>query len=552
LSARENLESILSHEEKRIVDSLKGIELVLPLIEIIRSIDYETYFNRFREDQIKSRTVLEKFQFGWSIPFRILYENLDFEAKVPLFEYDFAAREWIDSLIQHGGSIEISRQLIEMCKARLFSLKEKEKTSFVFHQLTHGVGDEYYEKLSMAYYHSVVEKILKEKINETLIELPVIKEELKSIVDISNNHFIEYKATVKVEAFYRKLGYIMMMTSQIVDDIDESDMFGGIPYKNYLDVVEYGFMASLMHRDCCFSLAEKAPDQVSLRTIFTYHFSFSQFIELLSDYFGWENGKTLQIVSCLTISKENFEYHLSYPGLGPSPYFQISKDVLMRSLNGCQSKPVFFLNRELHRKYPKDFRIARNRRESRFKAQLYDLFQQNQLQCIDQNININTTDIDAVVFDKKKKILALFQLKWQDSFSTSMKERRSRISNMIPKAVRWIDKVEEWIKGNDNKAILNACGIDGNRIEDIHLIVLSRNHVHFTNVELDQRATWGSWFQLIEASAKVKSESESNPILEMVTKLRFYYPEMRREVEGLIVGNAREITFSNCKVRINS
>ena len=212
--------------------------------------------------------------------------------------------------------------------------------------------------------------------------------------------------------------------------------------------------------------------------------------------------------------------------------------------------PVFFLNRELKRKYPKDYQRARNKREARFKAQLYDYFKYDWIQCIEKNIEIGTTDIDAVVFDNRKKVLALFQLKWQDAFSTSMKERRSRISNMIPKSVQWIDKVVTWIQENDQETVLRTCGIDDNRIKDIQLIILSRNHIHFTNNELDDRATWGSWFQLFEASAKVKDKSNSNPIMEIVTKLRFLYPDMRRQVDGMIRVNDAELKFANYNVKI--
>ncbi len=550
MSVIKNLESILNNEEKRIRTLAGGHDLVLSLIELIRSVDFETYAHRITGEQIKSDVPLDKFRFGWSLPFRLLYEEYSYTDQIPLFEYDAEDRGWIDSLIHHSGSIEITRQILEQHKAKLYSLEQESETSFLFRQLSEGIGDEYYEKLSLAYYHSTVAKVLEAKIKPALARLPEIRKKLESIVHLVHERFIQYKATEEVEFFYKRLGYIMMMVTQIVDDLDESDTFGGIAYKDYLDFVEYGFMVGHMHRDCCFALAEKTKYKVNLRTILTYGFSSKRFFQTLSDYFGWDELKAKQIASCLAISKDNFDYHLSYPGLAPAPYFQLGEDFWMRSSEGCLSMPVFFLNRELKRKYPKDYQRARNRREARFKTQLYDYFKYDWIQCIEENIEIGTTDIDAVVFDSRKKVLALFQLKWQDAFSTSMKERRSRISNMIPKSVKWIDKVERWIEENEQETILKTCGIDDNRIEDIQLIVLSRNHIHFTNNELDDRATWGSWFQLFEASAKVKYKSNSNPIMEIVKKLRFLYPDMRREVEGMIRVKDTELKFANYKVKI--
>ncbi|MBY0427364.1 MAG: hypothetical protein K2Q22_17140, partial [Cytophagales bacterium] len=124
------------------------------------------------------------------------------------------------------------------------------------------------------------------------------------------------------------------------------------------------------------------------------------------------------------------------------------------------------------------------------------------------------------------------------------------ISNMIPKSVEWIEKVESWISTNDAKGILKKCGIDGDKIENVHLFVLSRNHVHFTNQKLDERATWGSWFQLLEASTKVKDPSSVNPIAEMAAKLRFLYPEMRKKVEGVMKLANVELKFSRYTVKM--
>ncbi len=522
----------------------------MPLIELIRSVDFETYAQKIKGDQIKSDTTLDKYRFGWSLPFRQLYEEYSYSDQFPLFESNAEIRRWINSLILHSGSIQITRQVLEQHKAKLYSLEQESETSFLFRQLSEGVGDEYYERLSLAYYHSTVEKVLENKIKPAMAGLPEMRKKLESIVHLVDERFIQYEATEEVEVFYNRLGYIMMMVTQIIDDLDESDTFGGIAYKDYLDFVEYGFMVGHMHRDCCFALAEKTKYQVNLQTILTHGFSSKRFFQTLSDYFGWDETKAKQIASCLTLSKENFDFHLSYPGLAPCPYFQLGEDVWIRSIEGCLSMPVFFLNRELKRKYPKDYQRARNKREARFKAQLYDYFKYDWIQCIEKNIEIGTTDIDAVVFDNRKKVLALFQLKWQDAFSTSMKERRSRISNMIPKSVQWIDKVVTWIQENDQETVLRTCGIDDNRIKDIQLIILSRNHIHFTNNELDDRATWGSWFQLFEASAKVKDKSNSNPIMEIVTKLRFLYPDMRRQVDGMIRVNDAELKFANYNVKI--
>ena len=109
MSAIKNLESILNHEEKRLGTSLEGLGHAMPLIELIRSVDFETYAQKIKGDQIKSDTTLDKYRFGWSLPFRQLYEEYSYSDQFPLFESNAEIRRWINSLILHSGSIQITR-----------------------------------------------------------------------------------------------------------------------------------------------------------------------------------------------------------------------------------------------------------------------------------------------------------------------------------------------------------------------------------------------------------------------------------------------------------
>jgi hypothetical protein len=232
--------------------------------------------------------------------------------------------------------------------------------------------------------------------------------------------------------------------------------------------------------------------------------------------------------------------------------------MVMRSSFGSLDRPIFFLNRELKRKYPKDYFNAVNRREERFKKQLYSLFPQKKIIKIDQNIEIKigdaTTDIDAVLYDKEKGTLGLFQLKWQDTFSTSMRERFSRITNLIPKSVEWIDKVENWLKANDETTILRILKVGDKtaKIETTHLFVLARNHVHFTNQSLDNRAIWASWYQVVEASAKVKDPTASNPISELAAKLIFFSPAQRKEMEEFNKSDDYKFKFAGYEITVET
>ncbi|PZR26407.1 MAG: hypothetical protein DI535_14145 [Citrobacter freundii] len=554
-SARESLIEILKNESERIRNSYPSEDVIFPIIEIIRAIDYYSFLLRHDLNIEKQQLLLDRYLYGWAHAFSIFYADLSLTDNIPLFKFSKKDKEWLDSIIQHSGSIQICQQHLDFEKADLIKLTSFDNQKFQFEFLVETPGSEYFEIQSLAYYHSITEEALEFRITPLKLKLPEMRKKLNPLVKVFHEDFISYQASDEADLFYSELGYVQMMTSQIIDEFDQTDIFGGIQYKDYMDLVEDNFGSALMHRDCCMALAEKTSHQIFLRNILSYCFSKEAFLSVLEKMRKLNKEKVSQIISCLTISKENYQYHLNYPGANPAPFFQVGNDTLIRSDYGSLSNPVFFLNRELKRKYPIDYFNAVNRRELRFKKQLYDLFPSDRIIKILDNVEIKvagrSTDIDAVLFDKDRLVLGLFQLKWQDSFSNSSKERFSRITNLVPKSVEWIDKIQDWIKSNDSQSLLRTLKIEGlNKINDIHLFVLARNHVHFTNTELDKRASWGSWFQLLEASAKVKDPFNTNPIGELAAKLNFFSPNMRREIEEPLIHQDIEFSFSKYQVSI--
>ena len=497
--------------------------------------------------------LLEKYKFGWALAFQLYYDDLKLDDSIPLFSADKEQRDWVDQIVQHAGAIQIASQHLDYCKADLMTITPEKENVFAFDYVHKNSGAEYYEKLSTDYYFWLVDGVLAEKKKGFVDKLPEMQTKLKDIVHVMHDKFITYKATDELDQFYSRLGYLYLMTSQIVDDFDEKDTFGGVTYKSYMDQVEYVYRAALMHRDCCMALSDKTSHAINLRDILTYAFSLTTFSKSLGEYLEEDPEKVRQVVSCLTLTKDNFKYHLSYPGVSAPPYFQIGNDTLMRSTYGCLDRPVQFLNRELKRKYPTDFFNAVNNREQRFRKELYDFFHHEQIIRVNDCVIIKTekgdTDIDGILFDKRRNTLGLFQLKWQDSFSTSMKERFSRISNLIPKSVEWIEKVLSWLNSNDPRTILSNLRIsEEGKIEEVYLFVVARHHVHFTNQKLDERAIWASWFQVLEASAKIKDPTKSNPIAELAAKLRFFSSDSRSNREQSPRPLEFEMSFSKYKI----
>jgi hypothetical protein len=556
MNPEQDLKKILDSETTRIRESYGGQDVIFGIVELIRSLDYQTYILGHNFG-LNDYELLEKYRYGWALPFSKLYDDLTL-GDVPLFPSERESQEWADSVIQHGGSIQLCRQLLDYKKADLTQLSANGPNSFTFtHLFDHSA--EYYEYVSLAFYHELMSKILDDKIQVLKDGLPAMRKSLQNIVQPMFDLFMTYGATDDIDRFYSRFGYLYLMTTQTIDEFDEHDKFGNHIYKDFLDVAEFVCMSAIMHRDCCMALAEKTSHKIYIRNILSYGFSLNRFIDSYSEYLGWGKEKLNEVFSAFILNKENYVYHLSYPKASPAPYFHIGNDIVMRSSFGSLDRPVFFLNRELKRKYPKDYFDAVNRREERFKKQLYSIFPQENIIKIEKSIDITigtvSTDIDAVLYDQDTGTLGLFQLKWQDTFYTSMKERFSRITNLIPKSVEWLDKVENWLKANDEATILNTLRIDektGKKIGTIHLFVISRNHVHFTNQALDKRAVWASWYQVIESSTKNKSIRGTNPISELAVKLAFFSPEERKMAEEFKRLDNYKFKFANYEIAVNT
>ena len=221
------------------------------------------------------------------------------------------------------------------------------------------------------------------------------------------------------------------------DDFDNKDIFGGIEYWKYVTIVELIIGVGIKHTDACFMLKEENP-RVLLENLLTYTQSKQRAISDYAKYMNWSEDEIKQIFEAITLTKDNFDYYLEYPCTPLPIFFEVGGELLIRSVAGCFSNPFSILNRELKRKYKKDYDKAVNNRENRFRNELFKLFPQNNVIKVPKEINISfngiRTDIDAVVFDQTAGTLGLFQLKWQDRYGYSIKERYSRISNLFPKA----------------------------------------------------------------------------------------------------------------------
>lgn len=537
------LKEIVETETLKIKDTFSGPSYHA-IQHILRRLDFVMLFysNVPNKTEQEVEELREFYNYGWAPALKPFYNDLDINTFEPFPEMYKEAMNWADGIIQFAGHIAFLNQLVEYEKADLIKLEIPKENEFSFSYVVDNAGLEYYDRKSRDFFRDmIVERMIDEKKKKDNLNEEEIKKKLREIIRNPSGKYISYDATPEIDEHYKKKGHYYVLSLQGYDEFGEKDVFGGIEYWKYIDLIETIIGVAIMHTEACLELTKINP-KVDLQNLLTYTYYKDKTIDIYKNHFRASQSEMEQIFSCITLNKENYDYYLEYPAASLPMYVQVSDNMLVRLISGCLGNPFELLNRELKRKFEKDYFEAVNKREERFRKELYHLFPfENVIKLpkgVDININGRKTDIDAVIFDTKTMTLGLFQLKWQDPFRKSMRERFSRISNLFKTANKWVEKVEYWLTNTEPNDILETLNLKKYfkgelYINEVHIFVLSRNNMNFTNVDgLDDRVAWGTWYQMIESQAIVKSSSD-NIIRDAYIKLKTLSPKNRMKNEKI-------------------
>lgn len=533
-------------------DSYYAIQILIRRLDVVSMFFWDS--KHLNEEQVNESR--EFFNFGWAPLIKLFFNDHNFNKPHQFIQTHEQDYDWADSVILHSGRIAFCRQLLDYEKANLLTFNNVEENEFEIKYPTELIGHAYFERKSVDFFRDeIVERIIKDKKTKNTLSESEIKLKLREIIKNPYGKFISYETTSEIDEYYNERGHHHILRIQSYDDFDSNDKFGSIEYWKYIDLIEIICGVAIMHTEACIELT-KMNTEVDMHNILTYMYFKDSTIKLYSNHLGVSDKEIEQIISSVTLSKENYEHYLDIPAAAPPMYFQVSDNQLIRSIAGCLGNPFRFLNTELKRKYKRDYDIAVNNRESRFRKELFLFFPHDRIVKIPKEINLSfngmRTDIDAIAYDTETKTLGLFQLKWQDPFAHSMKERFSRITNLFPKANEWIDKMQFWLSNNDDKAILNSLQItkyfsEAKEINEICVFVISRNDIHFTGIKNDERVAWGSWHQIIESKARIETKFD-DPIREMFVKLKMFTPEQRITREEMPTRQNFNVTIDKYKI----
>jgi hypothetical protein len=199
----------------------------------------------------------------------------------------------------------------------------------------------------------------------------------------------------------------------------------------------------------------------------------------------------------------------------PLPYYvDLGRDFVLLPCFGALLNPYAGVVRRLRTTYRPDWDRGVGAREGMFRDMLRSAFPTERFIVPDRGFTIRVngqplTDIDAVVLDRRTGSLALIQLKWHDIFGRSLRERNSRILNLLA-ANRWVERLSQWIGSRTAREISIALDIGEAANRPPVLFVVTRHATRFTGVNsLDERAAWLGWARLLAAT---RNSTETDPL----------------------------------------
>jgi hypothetical protein len=514
----------------------------ITLLGLIRELDAQITIP-YHDDNSANPPLSRLYKFGWQTLFRESYKLFDMKPRKMLFPSSEEHITDAKKLLSFAGRVGVCRQYLDYLRYRMIKVAE-----VIGRHVRFEPGHEYFgiERFDMEYRMLVAEHIIGEIIKERESQQPkkfeVIQPLMKQTVANPISQFMSYDAPEQVWDFFEQQGQYRLLALQEHDNFGSDDLFGGVPYRTYVDSVEYLMGVALMHMNYAMAARESYP-QILLENLLPYLRPESSFIEELAHEVGITVEQAHQVLECLTLDRSNYEGYTDFTAAAPPPFIRMSKGYLLRSVAGCLNNPFQLLNYELKRRYKGDYDKAndnksKNSKEVRFRKELFHLFPQEHIIKINRGVKLNTllgdTDVDAVLYDKIAGTVALIQLKWPDGYGDSMRRRESVMTNYYDKANVWVDKVYSWVEEADSKKVFDRLQIKATKAEHenfkgIYILVLNRNTAHFTSGEPSEKAAWGSWAQLVATLGTGLKHMPDNPLGAAYSCLRYFDPKRRAD-----------------------
>lgn len=382
---------------------------------------------------------------------------------------------------------------------------------------------------------------------------------INSVLDRMNNlvyrwqeNYIGYGADEKVDDYFIQNAVIDLIQDADWNCFEQKDKFGEIEYEVFVAAVLLLESISIKHVQFVYLALDKYPDldKYNLLPVFETKQTICESLQYFLDI---DERESLQILDVLSLKQNEIE-SLKDKYLPLPPFLEIAKDYFIRSYAGCLYEPISYLLFKLKMRFPKDWDKNIQKREIRFRQELYDLFPDELYIKMDRNIVLKkgkkiVTDVDACLYDKIEGNILFVQLKWQDTIYDSFNSMLSKKKNYTEKVKEWIRTTQDWIRFADADTISNYLQVKPSLIDKkkIYLLVIGRYNANYSfSEDAFEGAEYCQWFELQrimkDKADLTKDKFKFIDLLKELRKLR-ERREQERKINSGIEYNGKKILY---------
>lgn len=227
-----------------------------------------------------------------------------------------------------------------------------------------------------------------------------------------------------------------------------------------------------------------------------------------------ELGAALDLI---TVRAEDAGYFLTEQAPSVPLVIELCAGYLLTPVSGVFRNPFNGI-RMLRESTSAEIRNAlRAHREEWIAEDLYALFEGPRFQCVCDQVKLRrqgqiVTDIDAAIFDYATGDLVLFQLKWQDFTSSSVRTQRSKAKNFSSQVHEWARKTNSWIEEFGVSALCRALRISTNGAVPRHvrLAAIGRTNARFRSYgySIGDNVLVLPWSQLVRLRLEIGPDQD--------------------------------------------
>jgi hypothetical protein len=465
---------------------------------------------------------------SWYKALQLCFDNVAESPYVSPLDTDSTLDDWADQVLLECDSLAEGEQVLAHCETGFMRMQQGGQKDFFVWIASKKMPTEWREREDIEWWTNTLARTYECVMQELIAEKASIQQQLDVFANQWQASVPVYRTIQEIDDYYTRLGMLRVKSMGSHFLYPAQTLIGGCTVELYRNVLAVLIGWALKHLDIGRAFVARH-SSYTLRALLATPHDAAALIEALSETLEVDGASIRHVVDAYNLHHENVFYHCSLAGTPAPPLLRLDEQHLIWSLTGLLSEPFFFLTRELKRRHSYEYHTASHLHEEVFRQDLYQLFSDKRFVRSAGRIELRgtqgdlTTDVDALIFDRKTGTLALFELKSQDPFAYSSQER-IRQRDYFYNAGKQVLTCVQWLNRNGTNALLAR--LDPKRVKHLkvqktYIFVLGRYLAHFFDApEFDRRAAWGTWPQVLRlVNGTSFSAENANPMQSLYSKL---------------------------------